>query len=212
MSIAPNRAPGFARGNPGNAPGNAHGHAYDRSGLANGTRHRMPYRRGRRHDRDDYFGVAIWPWWLNSYAYLGYPDFYQYPPWWDYDDSYDSQSAISQGPTQDYGTQPPPEEQPDSASLPPWPSINSPEGFAPTEQQSAPVQVLASPQPTQPVTLVFNNGRPSEKIQNFVLTADTLYVMDQQRRDIPVAELDLAETARVNRQAGVEFHIPGTPK
>lgn len=174
----------------------------------------MPYRRDRRHDRDNYFYVgAVWPWWLSSYGYLGNPDFYEYPPWWGYDDSSDSQVAASQGPTlPDYEPQlPPPDEQPDSPSLPPWPSIYSPNPPENPNQQSAPVYV-EPPQPVEPVTLVFNDGRPSEKIHNFVVTAGTLYVMDQQRQDIPIAELDLVATARVNRQAGVEFNIPGASR
>lgn len=188
---------------------------YDRSEFADGRRHREPYRGDHRHDRDHFFyGAAVLPWWLSSYSYLGYPSFDQYPPWWDYDDSSDAQAAAPQGPMQpdseqDYSAQQPPPEGPDdSASLPRWPSINPP--VEQTEQQSAPLSVTA--QPATPVTLVFKDGRPPEKIHNFLVTAGTLYVMDQQRQDIPIAALDLAETARINHQAGVEFNVPGASK
>lgn len=199
--------------------GNRHEGAYDRSGFADGRRHREPYRRDRRHDRDDFFiGGAVLPWWLSSYGYLGYPNLDEFPAWWNYDDSSDAQASAPQGPEQPdsqqyYGPQQaPPEGQDDSASLPRWPSIPPPEETESAKQQSATVAVSAPTQPSTPVTLVFKDGRPPEKIHNFLVTAGTLYVMDQQRQDIPIAELDLTETARVNRQAGVEFSVPGAQK
>jgi len=59
-----------------------------------------------------------------------------------------------------------------------------------------------------PITLVFRDGRPNEKIHNYMLTATTLSVLDQQRWDIPLDEIDLAATAQVNLEAGVEFAVP----
>jgi hypothetical protein len=41
-----------------------------------------------------------------------------------------------------------------------------------------------------------------------LLTAHTLTVLDPQRRDIPVDQIDLAATSRANREAGVEFALP----
>jgi hypothetical protein len=58
------------------------------------------------------------------------------------------------------------------------------------------------------VTLVFKDGRPTEQIHNFVLTSTTLYVGDRLRRSIPTDQLDLEATAKVNRDAGVEFLLP----
>ena len=59
------------------------------------------------------------------------------------------------------------------------------------------------------VTLVFRDGRPNEQIHNYMLTSTTLSVLDQGRRDIPVDQLDLSATARLNREAGIEFSLPG---
>jgi hypothetical protein len=59
--------------------------------------------------------------------------------------------------------------------------------------------------PRDPVTLVYNDGRPSEQVYNYVLTRNTLYVLDRGRREIPVDALDMAATERVNRDAGVDF-------
>lgn len=58
------------------------------------------------------------------------------------------------------------------------------------------------------VTLVFKDGRPPETIHNYALTRSTLYVTDGRRREIPVADLDLAATEKANREAGVSFELP----
>jgi hypothetical protein len=62
------------------------------------------------------------------------------------------------------------------------------------------------------VTLVFNDGRPPVTIHDYLLTRGTLYVMDRHRSEIPVAELDLPATAKVNREAGIDFKLPGTSR
>lgn len=212
-NTSPNRNQRFGEGR--------HDGAYDRSGFADGRRHREPYRRDHDHDRDRdrfFYGGAVLPWWLSSYGYLGYPNLDEFPAWWNYNDSSDAEASTPEEPAQPdseqyYGPQQPPPEGPDdSASLPRWPSIYPPENAESAKQQSATVTVAAPTQPSTPVTLVFKDGRPPEKIHNFLVTAGTLYVMDQQRQDIPIAELDLAETARVNRKAGVEFSVPGAQK
>jgi hypothetical protein len=71
------------------------------------------------------------------------------------------------------------------------------------------------PQPEAPlpaeeaVTLVFKDRRPSEQIHNFLLTRTTLYVQDDHLRPIPVDQLDLAATTKINADAGVVFKLPG---
>ena len=62
------------------------------------------------------------------------------------------------------------------------------------------------------MTIIFKDGRPPVSVQNYLLTAGTLYVMDDRRREIPVVELDLAATAKVNREAGIDFRLPGRSK
>jgi len=93
-----------------------------------------------------------------------------------------------------------------------------PEGAGPDGQQLAPWP-YGSGQPAadgarassnsageDTVTLIFKDGRPAEKIHNYILTGTTLYV--NHHADIPVDELDLAATMKVNRDAGVDFHLP----
>ena len=56
--------------------------------------------------------------------------------------------------------------------------------------------------------LVFRDRRPSLEIHNYALTPKILYVLDQQHRDIPVDEIDLAATQKVNRDSGIDFQFP----
>lgn len=68
------------------------------------------------------------------------------------------------------------------------------------------------PQNEDAVTVVFKDGRPQEEIHNYALTRSTLYVLDQHPRDIPVDEIDLQATEKVNRDAGVNFQLPGASR
>lgn len=62
-----------------------------------------------------------------------------------------------------------------------------------------------------PVTLVFNDGRPPALVYNYMLTPTTLYVLDGYRYAVPLEQLDVVATDRVNRMAGVDFHLlPGS--
>jgi len=71
-------------------------------------------------------------------------------------------------------------------------------------------QPMAQPTPseTDAVTLIFKDGRPPQQVRNYALTRTTLYVIGAHHRDIPVADLDLAATEKVNREAGVAFQLP----
>ena len=90
--------------------------------------------------------------------------------------------------------------------------------FQAQPQPSVPYQAYAAPpsqpappaEPEEAVTLIFKDGRAPEQIHNYMLTRTTLYVRDQHKRDIPVADLDLDATAKANRDAGVEFELPAS--
>ena len=77
--------------------------------------------------------------------------------------------------------------------------------YHPSAATAAPPAALEAP-----LTLVFKDGRPPQKIRNYLLTSTTLSVLDQQRRDIPVDQIDLVQTAEVNRKAGIDFQVPGS--
>ncbi len=65
-----------------------------------------------------------------------------------------------------------------------------------------------SPHSQQPVTLMFNDGRPPMRIHNYMVTPTTLYILDKDRAEIPLAQLDVTATERINREAGVDVHFP----
>ena len=135
-------------------------------------------------------GAYLVPGFLNYGYGFGYPD-----------DSYygDQQQAA---PAADAYAQAP--EPPDSGydqaygQAPPRP---------PYEPQAA---APAAEVPDQPeITLLFKDGRAPQQVQNYAVTRTTLYVLDgAKRRDIPLDEIDLPQTEKTNRDAGLDFEIP----
>jgi hypothetical protein len=114
-------------------------------------------------------------------GYLGYPD------------SFDSedQSAAPSGADPGYDAQP-----------------AEPERRAPYEPATSQTHSSPAPANEEAVTLVFKDGRAPEQIHNYVLTKDTLYVLDQHHRDISLDQLDLVATEKLNRDSGVDFQLP----
>jgi hypothetical protein len=94
---------------------------------------------------------------------------------------------------------------PDYYVAPPMDDAQAPpnDSYRPAYQRPAP-----EPEPQKAVTLIFKDGRPSQQFYNYMLTRTTLYVQDQHRQQIPVADIDLAATQKVNTDAGVEFQLP----
>ena len=59
-----------------------------------------------------------------------------------------------------------------------------------------------------PTILVFRDGRRSE-VQNFAIVGQTLWVFSEQRaQKIPVSDLDVEATRKVNADRGVELRFP----
>jgi len=103
----------------------------------------------------------------------------------------------------------------DQGYPPPPPPGYSAEGF-PLPTQSNVAQSNA-PQSDgldhPPITLVFNNGQPPEKVNSYVLTGSSIFIADSgHQRKIPIADLDLPATVEQNREAGVEFELPVNSK
>jgi hypothetical protein len=158
------------------------------------------------------FGYGF-PGWGAPY-YLSAPDFDDYD-----DDSSGQQSSYGYDQQPDAGEQEP--DQPLSPYAPapypggpyapapyPGPSYPGPSYSAP----SAGPHSRPAPAKEQAVTLVFKDGRQPEQIHNYLMTANTLYVEDPRHREIPIDELDLAATAKLNREAGVDFALPGASR
>ncbi|HTX75452.1 MAG TPA: hypothetical protein VMD29_04525 [Terracidiphilus sp.] len=204
---------------------------YGRGGNGYGSegwdRHRRPYYGGFNGLNYGY-PYAGYPWYpIDLDPWLFGPD--------DWDDSGDSDDNSAQ--VQDYGNVPAPYPnygEPDYGQPyygEPGPGYGQPappsQGYPP---QSYP---QAAPEPYQPqyppgassrlpytgssptgesqetVTLIFKDGRPPEKIHNYMLTSSTLTVLDGNYRQIPVDQIDVAATAAANRPAGIRFQVPG---
>jgi hypothetical protein len=166
-----------------------------------------------RHDRDDdrdhLYIHQEWPALFNPYFYNPY--FLSFPDSFDDSDNQDNNSYASPGyPPEDSASQPnsvagyPPPPDQGQPDLPPWPSDNPP----PPPRATVPKTKSVVPEPVASVTIVFNDGRPPQQIHNYLITPTTLYILDKQRREIPMDHLDLAATAKANRDAGVDFTLP----
>jgi hypothetical protein len=104
---------------------------------------------------------------------------------------------------QGYGPSPRPPYNP--GAYPPQ-QQNSAAQYPAAQNTAAPDDGLDHP----PVTLVFNDGRPPEQVNSYVLTGSSVFVAEHgHQRVIPVADLDLPATIAQNREAGVEFTLPG---
>lgn len=156
------------------------------------------------HHRDFDFGRGAWlPWW-RGYSYYAYPySYYSYgyplTSWDSYSyfsdtPSYDVQSEMSsrieslsneverlreEQELRAYGPPPPP---------PPRPAVRE--------------------QPSQPTALVFRDRR-TEEVQNYAIAGQTLWIFNEERaRKVPLSELDIPATTKLNEERGVDFHVP----
>jgi hypothetical protein len=118
---------------------------------------------------------------------MGYPN----------DIGYDDSSAPADNAPGGYNAQPPDEGQPE----PPIP-------YEPASDMPHQSPALGN---EEAVTLIFKDGRLPEQIYNYVLTRTTLYVGGPRHREIPIDQLDLAATVKVNHDVGVDFHLPTLP-
>jgi len=114
------------------------------------------------------------------------------------------------GPYQDQGSYA------DQGYAPPRRAPYNPEGNPPAAQnggaaQSAAAQDNGLDHPA--VTLVFNDGRPPMQVHSYVLTSSSVLIAEKgHQRVIPVTDLDLPATVAQNREAGVDFKLPGGGK
>ena len=84
---------------------------------------------------------------------------------------------------------------PEQAYAPPTP--------APRPPTAPPPEV----KPGEPTVLVFRNGKQQE-VTNYAIMGDSLYVFDQGRKKIALADLDIPATVKANDDRGLEFKIP----
>jgi hypothetical protein len=121
----------------------------------------------------------------------------------------------------DYAPQAPYEEGPegpyqDQRYAPPRRAPYNPEPYPPPAQSNSAAQSAAAQSDGldhPAVTLVFNDGRPPMQVHSYVLTGSSVVVAESgHQRVIPVADLDLPATVAQNREAGVDFELPGGRK
>jgi len=158
--------------------------------VPSGPYRRSPYREPYR----SAFARGGLPWygpWLDLWG----PDFLDYPD----NSAYDNGAITPYAP--DYSGQGYDDPPADPNQMAPPPNYQSFYGTPQSPSRSN------SPVNEEAVTLVFNDHRPNVIIHNYLLSGTTLSILDEHRRDIPVDELDLAATEKVNREAGVDFHL-----
>ena len=148
-------------------------------GFVTGSRGRGPYRRY-------YPGIG--------YYYYPYSPYYGYYPY-DYSDSYDSydSSAYQQSPP---APEPAPYDYYGGASD--WRN-------APRPPQPTPA---AAPEQQDPTVLVFRDGHQQE-VRNYAIVGQMLFDFSAKgTHKIPLAELDLDATRKLNDERGMEFILP----
>jgi hypothetical protein len=96
------------------------------------------------------------------------------------------------------------------------PDTGQDEAYAPQAEQPGyepiyPPAPYSEPSPEPAVTLVFKDGH-SLQIHNYAATRSTLLLLDGassgRTSQVPLDEIDVAATERVNREAGVDFSLP----
>ena len=179
--------------------GFGHGFSFRQSSFFRGDRFRgdrFRHHRFRNFSFGNCFGCRRswgWPWW-----YAGYydPDW-----WWDPHSSYDDDRERQIAEAQEMNTQ----------------SLE--EQRARREDQDAHAQSDPPPQargaetteaPAPSTVLVFRDKREQE-VQNYAIVGQTLWNLTLHRtQKIPLADLDLAATAKANDEHGVVFRVPAT--
>jgi hypothetical protein len=79
----------------------------------------------------------------------------------------------------------------------------------PLEERPEPVaKPLPDDKPGQPTVLVFRGGR-EQQVDSYAIMGDSIYIFDQGRKKIALAELDIPATVKANDERGVEFRLPG---
>ena len=177
--------------------GNYHNNGYHNNGYHN--HNHVVFVNGHRF----VFVNSFWPTWGWGY------------PWgwgWGFGDSFGDSDNYGSQPNAAYAPQQPqgyyvPDDQapPDDQQQPPPPESYPQQPNAGRAPSSG---AHTSPAASQALTVIFKDGRPPEQVHNYMLTANTLTVLDQNRHDIPVDQINLEATAQVNIQAGVEFSLP----
>ncbi|MGA7295202.1 MAG: hypothetical protein WBW53_07000 [Terriglobales bacterium] len=133
------------------------------------------------------------------YPYLGYYP-YGYWDWYNLDNGSDDQSSVS-----DVNSYYPP---PYAGGGQLQSDLQTLNGKIDQLQQDIEARNQPKPQAEPTTALVFRD-KHVEEVRNYAIAGGTLWVLnDQAAKRIPLDELDLAATAKVNEDRGVDFQIP----
>jgi hypothetical protein len=81
----------------------------------------------------------------------------------------------------------------------------------PATREAQPARRLPDDSPGDPTVLVFRDGKRQE-VNSYAIMGDALYVFDQGRKKIALADLDIPATTKANDERGVEFRLPPATK
>ncbi len=145
------------------------------------------------------------PWRYGYPGWYGYYNPYFYDPYWLWDSSsyYDDSQDQDVAPGYVMDQQGPDEQ-------------NAPDGYDSSGDQdayarSAPYEPRHAEltAPSAPTTLIFRDQH-KEEIQNYAIVGNTLFSFSAERtQKIPLSDLDIPATTKVNEDRGVNFKVPG---
>lgn len=77
------------------------------------------------------------------------------------------------------------------------------------EQRSSPPQQAQREDKSNPATVLVFKDKHTQEVRNYAIVGKTLWVFNQEKaRKVPMAELDLPATAKLNDDRGVDFLLP----
>jgi len=75
------------------------------------------------------------------------------------------------------------------------------------DAEPEPARTIPDAKPGEPTTLVFRDGH-KQKVTNYAIMGQTLYVFDNRTKKIALADIDVPATVKANDDQGVEFQVP----
>jgi hypothetical protein len=85
-------------------------------------------------------------------------------------------------------------------------------GDAAGARSAYPGQMVSTPPPQQPpLKVILKDGQKLE-VHNYLLTATTLTVLDDNYRQIPLDQIDVNATRQTNLANGLDFRVPHVPQ
>jgi hypothetical protein len=147
----------------------------------------------------------VGPWRFGYPGWYGYYNPYFYDPYWLWDSSSDYDDSQDQDVGQGYvmNQQGPDDQNPRDG----YDSSGDQDAYArPAPYEPRHAELTA---PSAPTTLIFRDQH-KEEIQNYAIVGNTLFSFSTERtQKIPLSDLDIPATTKVNEDRGVNFRVPG---